>query len=140
MEQFLGTEYPPDERVEFLESNSNAVEKKGYMKRFSPEEIEQMRIELADVSIKINDINEEKADAMKAFKETLKPLFESMNELLHNIKTKSVFVEEKCFKIVDLEAHRTGYYNSEGYLVEERPSTPDEMQLNIFSIKTGTDN
>ena len=34
----------------------------------------------------------------------------------------------------DLNARMTEYYNAEGDLVEARPSTADEMQMNLFAM------
>lgn len=140
LNEVLGQEYDSlTERMDFLRSNCDTVEDLSYMKRFTPEQITTMKNTLATTSIEINDIEVEKKEAMKAYKESLKPLIGDKKELLKNIKQKAELVNEICYKFVDQELRLTGYYNSEGNLVSARPISPDEMQTTIFQIqKTGT--
>lgn len=142
LDEVLGHEYETlAERMDFLKSNCDTVEDLSYMKRFTPEQITTMKNTLATTSIEINDIEVEKKEAMKAYKESLKPLIDTKKELLKNIKQKAELVNEICYKFVDQELRLTGYYNSEGNLVSARPISPDEMQTTIFQIqKTGTHN
>ena len=63
-------------RIAFLKDNCDGVEKKGYMKRFTPEQLQQMKEALSETAIEINDIQEEKKEAMADFKAQLKPLNE----------------------------------------------------------------
>lgn len=142
MDKFLGQEIREEERWQFLMDNADAVENIGYMHRFSPEELSQKKELLAEVSIKINDIEDEKKEAMNEFKERLKPLNDDKAELLENIKKGSEYIEnEECVKILYHEEKMAGYYNRLGELVYSRPIMPQEMQKTIFSInqKTGTD-
>lgn len=76
------------------------------------------------------------------FKGDLKPLHEEKNILVGNIKAKAELVTEECYRITDQEAGETGFYNADGYLIESRPATADEMQGNLFKLvrKTDTDN
>lgn len=62
------------------------MEEIGYTHRFSPEELAQKKESLAEISIKINDIEVEKKEVMEGFKEHLKPLRTTKVELLANIK------------------------------------------------------
>ena len=142
MDKFLGQEIREEERWQFLMDNADAVEQIGYMHRFSPEELAQKKELLAEVSIKINDIEDEKKEAMNEFKDRLKPLNDDKSELLEHIKKGSEYIEnEECVKILYHEEKMAGYYNRLGELVYSRPIMPQEMQKTIFSInqKTGTD-
>ena len=131
----MGKEYSdPVKRKRYLEDNAEGVEKKGYMKAYSPEELQGHKEELANTMIQISEIEAELAFAKESFKARLKPLQEKRNQMLSNIKAKSEYVTEDCYKFVDREARITEYYNADGDLVEMRPSTADELQLNIFSI------
>lgn len=145
MEKTLGKEYAAGiERIQFLQANAECVEKKGYMKAFSPEQMAGHKEKLANISIQIDEIEAEKKMAMDSFKERLKPLMESKKTILDNIKRKAEYVTEECVKLVDVEKRMTGYYNYDGDLIEERRATADEMQPNMFrqqmhAEKTGTD-
>ena len=142
MDKFLGQEIPEKDRWQFLQDNADSVEKIGYTHRFTPEELAQKKESLAEISIKINDIEIEKKEAMEAFKAELKPLNEHKKELLDNIKEGSEYREnEECAKILDHEEKMAGFYNSLGELAYSRPIMPQEMQKTMFSInrKTGTE-
>lgn len=143
MEKTLGKEYGnQSQRIAFLQDNCDAVEETGYMKRYTPEQIQAMKEDLAETSISINDLETEKKEIVKEFKEKTDPLREHRSTLLKGIKEKAIFTKEKCFKFVDQEAKMTGFYNSEGDLVELRPANSDELQGTIFQMqrKTGTNN
>ena len=75
MQRTLGTDIKDrQERIAFLDTNCDSVEEKGYMKRFTQEQLMQMREQLSETAIEINDIEERKKDVMAEFKEQLKPL------------------------------------------------------------------
>lgn len=143
MEKTLGKEFRSGiERMNFLNDNCDKVEEKGYMKAFTPEQIQSMKEDLAETSIKVNDLESEKRDYVKAINERVKPLVEHKKELLKGIKEKAAFTKEKCYMFVDQEAKETGFYNSEGDLIDVRPAYTDELQGTIFQInrKNGTNN
>lgn len=129
-----------EQRKDYLSANCANVEVMDYMKRYDPDTITRMKSELSDQSIIINDIQNERKETMKAYKEQLKPLVEERNTLLLHIKQKAEMVTEKCYKFLNEEMRMACYYNAEGDLVSSRPFTSDEMQKNIFQmdLKTGT--
>ena len=141
MERELGQEYKnPIQREAFLKDNCDACEQKGYMKPYTPEELQGHKEKLANVSIEIAEIEAEKKQVEADFKGRLKPLKESRAIMVSNIKSKAEYVNEVCYRFTDQETKETGYYNKDGILVECRPATADELQPNIFSMvrKTGT--
>ena len=101
MEKALFQDYPEKQRKSMLEDNADKIEEIGYMKPFTPEEMEVMKDDLSKVVISINDIEDEKKSKMDEIKLRLKPLDEEKKELLSNIKNKSEYVTENCFKMVD---------------------------------------
>ena len=134
-------------RESFLKDNCDKVEEKGYMKPYTPEELQQRKEELANASIEIAEIEQEAKEAAAHYKGKLKPLKETRARMVGDIKSKSEYVKELCYKFVDQEARETGYYNKEGDLIESRPATADELQTTLFGVirnqesqKTGTDN
>lgn len=142
MDRFLGQDIPEQDRWTFLKDNADAVEKIGYTHRFSPEELAQKKEDLAEISIEIDGIEEEKKEVMNSYKERLKPLAEEKKDLLDKIKRGSEFVEdEECVKILYHEEKMAGFYNKLGELVYSRPIMPQEMQRTVFSInrKTGSE-
>ena len=85
-------------RIDFLKNNCDKIEEKGYMKRFSPQELAQMKEELSEASILINDVEEEKKETMKDFKARLEPLTDERKRLLTGLKNKAEHVTESCYK------------------------------------------
>ena len=123
-------------REAFLKDNCDKVEEKGYMKPYTPEELQQRKEELANASIEIAEIEQEAKEAAAHYKGRLKPLKEARANIVSNIKAKAEYVKELCYKFVDQEARETGYYNREGDLIESRPATADEMQPTLFAVRS----
>ena len=141
MERELGQEYKnPIQREAFLKDNCDACEQKGYMKPYTPEELQGHKEKLANVSIEIAEIEAEMKQVQAEYKGKLKPLKESRSMMVSNIKSKAEYVNEVCYRFTDQDTKETGYYNKDGKLIECRPATADELQPNLFSIarKTGT--
>ena len=144
MEKNLGKEYADRaQREAFLKDNCDKVEEKGYMKSYTPEQLQGNKEKLADVSIKIEEIENEKKAVIQGFKQTLDPLVKERSETVRNIRQKAEYVHEICYKFIDRQERQTGYYSAEGDLIELRPATADELQATLFSMQpksTGTDN
>ena len=102
------------------------------MKQFSHEELLEMKEELSEVAIALNDFEEEKKAFMDALKLKMKPLLEEKQRLLEGLKKKAEYVEENLFKFIDQDERQVGFYNSEGILVEQRPCFSNELQGTIF--------
>lgn len=141
MNKFLGQDIPEEERAQFLSDNCDAMEPIGYTRRFTPDELNQKKEELANISIDMAEIEEEKKNAMQQFKDRLKPKATEKAKLLGDLKRKSEFVNDDCYKFIDHENRTVGFYNKLGELVSSRPIMPQEMQKTVFSInrKTGTE-
>ena len=133
MQKVLGQDIKDlDERKQFLLDNADEVVEMDYSKAFDSDELAKKKTELAEKSIKINDLNE----AIKDYKEEvgleLKPLKEEVKNLLADIKAKSRVVTEKVYKFVDEEERMACFYNAEGVLVSSRPATRDELSPTLF--------
>ena len=143
MEKYIGQDIKDVSlRKIFLHDNADEVVEKTYMKPYTAAELQGKKEDLANVSIKISDIEAKKKAAMEVFKGDLKPLHEEKNILVDNIKSKAELVTEECYRITDQDTGETGFYNADGYLIESRPATADEMQGNLFKLvrKTDSDN
>ena len=142
MEKTLGKEYADlAARERYLKDNCDKVENKGYMKKFSPDELLGMKEELSETDISLNDVETELKYAKADFKLRIDPLKERRGQLLNFLKEKAQYVNEKCYKFIVADERMACFYNAEGDLVDARAATADEMQPNMFRInaKTGTD-
>jgi len=140
MKNGLFQDVPEEKRAQMLSDNAESIEEIGYMKSFTEEEILLMKDDLAEVSIDINEIEIEKKDVAAEFKHRLEPLTDQKKDILTKIKNKAEFVKEECYKFIDYEDQMVTYYNKSGHVVESRRMRPDEKQLKIFTLKSGTNN
>lgn len=128
MEKQLFEDYPLHQRVKMLEDNAESIEERGFMKPFSPEEVLSLKDDLANVAIDIDNIGIAKKTANDGFKAELKPLEDRKKTILENIKNRSEYVKENCYKIVDHTEGMAGFYSRDGQLIESRQLRPDERQ------------
>jgi len=132
----IGKEYSNiNERVTFLKDNCDAIESKGYMRQFKPDEIQGYKEKLSELSITIEEKENEKKAAAKRFKTELDPLLNERSETISKIRNKAEYVSELCYKFIEREERQTTWYNSNGDLIELRPSTADELQQIPFVLQ-----
>lgn len=142
MDKFLFAEVNPEDRVNYLQANCEAVEPVNFMRRFTPEEIAEMKDNLSETAIELNDIREEKKLLNQQLDAQAKPLKQTNASLLKKIKQKAENVTEDCFKYIFHDEGMVGYYTSEGELISSRPMRAEERQLKMFVAPrlTGTNN
>lgn len=143
MEKLLGQEYQDlQERERFLRDNADAIEDMGYSKPIPSDQIEKLKEKLADASIKKLEQEEAKKTAVQMYNEEIKGYKNTIKDVADKLKSKSTYVKEPCYKLIDQQTRQVGYYNKEGMLVYQRAARHDELQPNIFKLnpaKTGTD-
>lgn len=138
----IGKEYSdPEQRQRFLQDNADSVVEKTYMRKFTPEELQAHKEELANTDIQINDIETELKGIKDEFKERLKPLKEKHGELLENLRQKATLVSGVCYCFVSEEERMTYVINEDGDCIEAHPCTADELQKTMFHTlrATGTE-
>lgn len=140
MEHVLGQDFEKGAaRIAFLQDNCDKVEELGYTKAIPSERLEELKNQLVDVSIQTKDVKADAKESARQYKEQIKQLETESGKITDQLKARSEYVMEKCFKFVDSETRQVGYYNSDGILVYQRPAQPDELQKTIYqSLKTGT--
>ena len=85
-------------KEQFIKDNADACENKGYMKAYTPEELQGHKEKLANVSIEISEIENEIKEIKKEYAERLKPLKEARENMVSNIKAKAEYVNEVCYR------------------------------------------
>lgn len=141
MERQLFQDLPLEERKEMLDANADTVEHLGYSRLLKSEEVDSLKEQLSSTQIKIEDKQEKLSVKSKVLKDEIKGLKESRKLIISKLKTRSEYVEEDCYKMIDEKRRETGYYNKEGILVYSRPARKDELQKTIFQDirKNGTE-
>ena len=140
MEQVLGQDVERGAaRIAFLQDNCDKVEELGYTKAIPSERLEELKNQLVDVSIQTKDVKADAKESARQYKEQIKQLETESGNITDQLKARSEYVMEKCFKFVDSEARQVGYYNSDGLLVYQRPAQPDELQKTVYqTLRNGT--
>lgn len=143
MEKFIGQDIDDlKERELFIKDNADEVENKGYSKPLAGSEIDRLKEQLTDACIKKQDLEEEKKTVVKGYQDEINGQKVIIKDCSEKLKSKSKYVMEPCYKLVDEAEKMVGYYNKEGMLVHERPARLEELQPKLFKMnagKTGTD-
>jgi hypothetical protein len=74
----------PIQREQFIKDNADSVENKGYMKAYTPEQLQGHKEKLANVSIEIAEIEAELKEVQAEYKGRLKPLQRLMGVKWHS--------------------------------------------------------
>ena len=117
-----------EERENFLIDNADSVVEMDYHKSFESEELARKKTELSEVCIQINDLEEEIKQYRENVNLELKPLKETRQTLLADIKSKGKMVREKCYCFIEQQEKMACFYNAEGILVSSRPATREELK------------
>lgn len=135
-------ELPVEQRAQILKDSCDKIEERSYLSKYDQEETNLLRAELANVSIQLGTIQEELEEIKSDYKGKLKPLQERIDKILYNLKNGGEYIKGECYKFIDQEEERVGWYTPDGYLLEERPITHEERQKTIHMEvrRTGTDN
>ena len=96
-------------KVDILEANATRIEDFGYPKYFSEEELESFKEDIAELSIEISDLEDEKKALVKGINEQIKKAKETRRESLNRFKNKSEFNNEKCYVLIESEQRKVGY-------------------------------
>lgn len=142
MKDIMLADTPIEQRAQIMKDSCDKIEERSYLSKYDQEETNLLRAELANVSIQLGTIQEELDGIKSDYKGKLKPLQERIDKILYNLKNGGEYVRGECYKFIDQEEERVGWYTPDGYLLEERPITQEERQRTVqMEIRrTGTDN
>lgn len=134
MDKYLFIELSPEEKYEALTNHADSIEELGYMKPFTPEEIDEFKESVVKSTIEATELQQELKSIQEDYKSRISPLTRDISIKATFIKNKAQYIKEPCFKVVDHSLRQVGYYNAEGELVSERLARPDEGQVTIVSM------
>lgn len=133
MKQFM-PEMPEKDRLLLLQQNADKVEETTYQKPLTEEELNERREILTDNSIKLSDLEEEKKEATKVFKDRIDPLKADNKQLLSELRTRQAKVTGLIYHLANHDDGMMETYDGKGELISSRRLRPDEKQSNIFSL------
>jgi len=138
---FFQEEKNPEKKAQLIKDNCDEVlENYSYTKKFTPDELDEFKDELSEVSIEEDNLQEELKELSKGLKEKIKPKKEQKKILLKRLREKSEMIKDSVYVLKDEENYCV--YNSEGELITSRKLKQSEKQKTIFQTirKTGTNN
>ena len=150
MKDVMLADTPIEEREQILRDSCDKIVEKSYTRKFSTNETNEKRIEFANVSIQIKELENKLIEIRADYKGRIKPLVERMEKILEELKAGGEWVTGECYQFLDADEGKTALYDPNGYKIEERDMRPEERTRTIFQgirenmtvqmSKTGTDN
>jgi 5-methylthioribose kinase len=139
MQEIMLSDQPIEQRTQILRDSCDQIEERSYTRKFDQSESNDLRAELAQVSIMIQTLVEELSEIKAEYKGKTKPLAERVSRILGDLKSGGEYVRGECFKFIDPDEGKVGWYSPEGYLLEERDIRSEERQRTAFQTlrKTG---
>ena len=133
------------DNIQFMKAQAEDVlEDFRYQKILSEDELEAERQTFADLSIELQQLEEDKALEMERWNAKIKAKKENVRKSLGLLRVGRMEVSETVYLIRDEVEGKIGTYTQDGTILSERPLKNTEKQRNMFSetlnYKTGTDN
>lgn len=130
-----------EERIQLLISNSERIiENKRFYRPLTPEEVQQLEKNLKSKSIELQALEEEKQDFVDNWKAKYKPILESKNSDLRELRFGTKEEQATVYEIYEVETNNIKTVDANGFTIETRKALPGERK-NIFAIansNTGT--
>lgn len=118
MKDIMLADTPVEQRAQILRDSCDEVVEKSYLSKFSQEETNELRANLVEVQIQMQELTEN-FDVVKAdFKGKMKPLQERIGKMLDDLRKGGEYIKGECYKFIDQDEGRVGYYTPDGYLLE----------------------
>lgn len=124
----------PEKRLELLQDNCDKFEEFTYLKKFTSDEIEEIKTKMVEENIRLSVLEQEKKEIMNEINEKIKPTKEKLKKFIEEVKMSGEIVEERCFVIYFHDEDIAVYYNDRGEPVFHRKLYPSEKQKTIMSL------
>lgn len=129
------------ERRTYLNNHAEKVhENDSYLYLFSDEELADMREQFVDVSLDVQNIEDEKKTAMDEFRERLKLPKSVSKELLVKLTTKMERRTGNTYILHHYDNNRIYVVTEQGHIISDRPLARGQQLSALAISKTGTGN
>lgn len=125
---------PEHQRLQVLQDTADSVEETTYYRPLTSEDLDGKREQLAENSIKLSELEDEKKAATDSFKGQMKPLANANSKLLREIKSRQEQVKGTLYHLMNHDSGFMESYDKTGVLIATRRLTPKEKQKTIFNI------
>lgn len=114
-----------------LQENADSVEETTYFKPLSEDELNDKKTTLTENSIQLADLDEEKKELVKKFKDKIDPIKEENKLLMAEIRSRQTRVKGNLYNMAD---HANGImetYDEDGNFIGSRRLKPEERQARV---------
>ena len=130
MDRFM-PEATQQARIEMLEANAEKIEERTYSVPLDEADVTKYEKELVTASLEESALLNELALIKKDFQERIKEHAQTRLVNLQILKQQAVEEKGKVYLLLDRESKVATYYNQHGYVVQSRPMTKEENQLQL---------
>lgn len=114
-----------------LEANAEKIEERTYSVPLDEADVTKYEKELVTASLEESALLNELALIKKDFQERIKEHAQTRLVNLQILKQQAVEEKGKVYLLLDRESKVATYYNQHGYVVQSRPMTKEENQLQL---------
>lgn len=144
-DKFLFQNETPEERKRSLQNTADSVLKeKKFYKKLDSDELIQRRKMFTDKSLMLSDLEEEKKELVKDFKEQMDPIKKEVKAMGTEIRTGHAQFEGNLYGFIDETTLMVYFYSESGELIETETRPANQDELGLFShmriVKDGTNN
>ena len=124
----------PEARKARMEETADKILDYEHMRPYTEDEVAERRKRLADICIKISDLEAELAAEKAHYKALIQPEEIGLESIVSDLRTGGRMVTETCYAFVNLNIGKAGLYDGDGNLLREENITPEMEQQTIFQL------
>lgn len=136
-ESLFDEDMPLEERKDNMMSIADSFGEEEHQKKFTEEEKQRFKDQLADISIELSQLDRELKRIVKEQKDLMRPLESERKKILENLSTGSVWTKETLYRIAVPEKGVVAVYDSTGKL--QRVEKLKRGLQTTMKLLTGTD-
>lgn len=126
------------ERRRFFKENADRIEEQRTVVRpLSEEEKLDYKDQLAQESLRLRELTQEKKDRAKAYNDRIKEVKGAIDPILNSLNTGFDTVVDDVFWLFDQDKGTAVGFTLDGNIVDERRLRPDERQARIKTMTIG---
>lgn len=126
------------EVIDNLEAICYEIVEDDYTKHLTEDELNEKKSELAELSIKLAALEDEKKQIVDEFKQKMKTPKSELSNVLEIIKHKSERKFGTLYKVDDQEKEMMYFFDETGQCVHYRPLFKNEKQTKIKQLKSAS--
>lgn len=133
MKEQILQDIPLEEREAKLKDSCDQVVERTSIRHFTDLEKGAKVLEVFKLLIERDELFKELTDIVNSYKARIEPLEAQADVLMLQVKQGGETQKAECYKFIDHQEGKVGYYAADGTLIEERKITPEDRQQTIFS-------